>query len=317
MAVVRRVFGDGEDPLNWALPLYSAWGIRVRVHLIFVVWIIAQLIWSIRLSDIGPWHMLLGMAGLFVLVLLHEYGHCVTCRFVGGEADRILLWPLGGLAYCLPPDTWRANLLTTLGGPAVNAVLWPILGLAVWATHSGPIMFNPFSPGVALGAASSYWQVALWWLYYMNLLLLAFNMLLPMYPMDCGRAFQAVLWAKLGYRRSMDISTTVGLVVAVIVGVVALVGQENLLLGIALFGGITCWLEKRRVRFAGDEDWSMEPEPPEPVETRGQRRRRERERAEAERVDEILAKISESGMGNLTGHERRLLKRVTKRKRHG
>ena len=27
--VLRRVFGEGENPFDWALPLYTAWGIRV------------------------------------------------------------------------------------------------------------------------------------------------------------------------------------------------------------------------------------------------------------------------------------------------
>src|SRR5947207_3103150 len=35
----------------------------------------------------------------FGLVLLHEFGHVFACRSVGGTADRVLLWPLGGLAF--------------------------------------------------------------------------------------------------------------------------------------------------------------------------------------------------------------------------
>src|SRR2546421_12749422 len=32
---------------------------------------------------------------LFGFVLLHEFGHVLACRSVGGIANRILLWPLG------------------------------------------------------------------------------------------------------------------------------------------------------------------------------------------------------------------------------
>ncbi len=32
-------------------------------------------------------------------VLIHELGHALAARRVGGHADGILLWPLGGLAY--------------------------------------------------------------------------------------------------------------------------------------------------------------------------------------------------------------------------
>src|SRR3977135_1178211 len=40
---------------------------------------------------------------LFLIVMLHEYGHALACRQVGGTANRIVLSPLGGLAYGKPP----------------------------------------------------------------------------------------------------------------------------------------------------------------------------------------------------------------------
>ena len=41
---------------------------------------------------------LISIVLLFVIVLLHEFGHCFGCRFVGGDADEIVMHPLGGLA---------------------------------------------------------------------------------------------------------------------------------------------------------------------------------------------------------------------------
>ena len=40
---------------------------------------------------------------LFAIVLMHEFGHPLACRSVGGKADQIILWPLGGVAYVDPP----------------------------------------------------------------------------------------------------------------------------------------------------------------------------------------------------------------------
>ena len=40
---------------------------------------------------------------LFLIVTLHEFGHALACRQVGGVANRIVLWPLGGVAYVDPP----------------------------------------------------------------------------------------------------------------------------------------------------------------------------------------------------------------------
>lgn len=325
--------------MDWALPLYTAWGIRVRVHLIFIVMIIAQLIWSIRQDQLGPGYVATAMAALFVLVLLHEYGHCFACRRVGGEADQILMWPLGGLAYCRPPHDWKADLITTLGGPAVNVVLFPVFGGALLAVGAGwqSVIFNPFDPGGVLGGVllrsglQPYWLVALWWLHFVNLLLLAFNMLLPMFPMDCGRVVQAVLWAKMGHRRSLEIATTIGMAAAGVLAVVSLTVDQTHLLGIAIFGGVVCYMEKRRLKFSGDEggipgyDFSKgyggmlgsdeDDEPAGP--SRAEAKRHEREQAEAVEIDRILAKIGDGGMDSLSRKERLLLEKATKKKQGG
>ena len=66
---------------------------------------------------------------LFLIVLLHEYGHALACRQVGGTADRIVLWPLGGVAYVNPPPRPGATLWSIAAGPLVNVVLVPVLSL--------------------------------------------------------------------------------------------------------------------------------------------------------------------------------------------
>src|SRR6266487_463494 len=67
--------------------------------------------------------------GLFVIVLLHEFGHSLACRSVGGQANQIVLWPLGGVAYVSPPPRPGAMLWSIAAGPLVNVVLLPVLTL--------------------------------------------------------------------------------------------------------------------------------------------------------------------------------------------
>jgi hypothetical protein len=64
---------------------------------------------------------------LFLIVMLHEYGHALACRQVGGNANRIVLWPLGGVAYVDPPPRPGATLWSIAAGPLVNVALIPIL----------------------------------------------------------------------------------------------------------------------------------------------------------------------------------------------
>src|SRR6266481_3777768 len=47
---------------------------------------------------------------LFSIVMLHEFGHALACRQVGGTANEIVLWPLGGVAYVHPPPRPGATL---------------------------------------------------------------------------------------------------------------------------------------------------------------------------------------------------------------
>src|SRR5437868_14320571 len=66
---------------------------------------------------------------LFFIVMLHEYGHALACRQVGGRANQIVLWPLGGVAYVDPPPRPGATLWAIAAGPLVNVVLLPVLSV--------------------------------------------------------------------------------------------------------------------------------------------------------------------------------------------
>jgi stage IV sporulation protein FB len=337
-SAVRRIF-DGENPLVWSLPLYSAWGIRVRISLIYVVWILGQLIFSMVKNNIGFPYMAIGMGALLLLVLLHEYGHCIACRAVGGSADRILLWPLGGLASCSPPGGWCADLITTIGGPAVNALLWPILAGALFlmlpaSGRSEAFLFNPFNPGPVIGGlhagygdTARYWTiVTLWMLYYSNAALFLFNVLVPMFPMDSARIVQALIWRKMGYRTATAFVAKLGFVVAAIMLVVGL--SEPLLFALAVFGAGSCWLELQRLKMTGEGEHpalagydfergykglpGAEDDRARVKATAAVRQREENDQAE---LDRILAKIARDGMGSLSASEKRWLQRATERRR--
>lgn len=135
---------------------------------------------------------------LFLIVLLHEFGHSLACRQVGGKSDTIVLWPFGGIAFVRPPPRPAAELWSIAAGPLVNVVLFPIL----WAL-------------VRLGAAQGWADNApdlfhfLRAVWFTNFGLLLFN-ILPIYPLDGGQIFRSLLWFLLGRVRSLFIATVVG-----------------------------------------------------------------------------------------------------------
>ncbi len=168
---------------------------------------------------------------LFLMVLLHEFGHASACRQVGGVANRIVLWPLGGVAYVTPPPWPGALLWTIAAGPLVNVALVPVLWLLGHATA---------------GAAYDVHHLfrMLWRI---NLGLLIFN-LLPIYPLDGGQILRALLWFWIGMRRSLLVASLLGILGAGLIVALAVWLQSVWLGVIALYMAGRCWNAFKRAR---------------------------------------------------------------------
>lgn len=174
------------------------------------------------------WNVLEYLA-LFLIVMLHEFGHALACRQVGGRADRIVLWPLGGVAYVDPPPRPGATLWSIAAGPLVNVALLPFLyGVVAQSRSQG---WGNTMPDL-YGLLRSVW--------YINVGLLIFN-ILPIYPLDGGQILRSLLWFVLGRARSLMVATILGLIgVAAFIGL-ALWKQDVWLGAIAVFMLMNCW----------------------------------------------------------------------------
>jgi Zn-dependent protease len=180
-----------------SIRLFKIAGIEVFLHWSwFLIAVYEVQVWHSMFSS-PLWAALL-YVGLFVLVTMHEFGHALACRQVGGRADRIVLWPLGGIAFVSPPPRAGAMLWSIAAGPMVNLLLVPIL---TYAQHSAARL------GWADTNPDAY--LVLVWLWRINLGLLLFN-LLPIYPLDGGQIVRALLWFPLGQIRSLFIATGIG-----------------------------------------------------------------------------------------------------------
>ena len=162
--------------------------------------------------------------GLFGIVLLHEFGHALACRSVGGRADQIVLWPLGGIAYVDPPPRPGAVLWSIAAGPLVNVALVPVLALVSLLTS---------------GRAAADLHALVRDIAYINAGLLFFNVL-PVYPLDGGQIVGALLWFVVGRARSMMASAVIGLVGVAGIAWWAFSSQSAWLALIAFFLGSRC-----------------------------------------------------------------------------
>jgi Zn-dependent protease len=181
------------------------------------------------------WNVLEYLA-LFLIVMLHEFGHALACRQVGGVANQIVLWPLGGVAYVNPPQRPGAFLWSIAAGPLVNLALVPILKVV------GTLMR---SHGLAQQMPNTF--LLLRSIAFINLGLLIFNML-PIYPLDGGQILRSLLWFLMGRARSLIAATITGFLGVAGLIVLALRFQSVWFGVLSVFILLNCWKGLQQAR---------------------------------------------------------------------
>jgi Zn-dependent protease len=119
------------------------------------------------------WNVLEYLA-LFLIVLLHEYGHALACRQVGGTADQIVLWPMGGVAYVDPPpgpgphsgaSLPAAGECCAASAPDAARLVEPMVGVVTGNAQfppvaSGDLVDQPLPAAVSTSCQSIPWMAA-------------------------------------------------------------------------------------------------------------------------------------------------------------
>jgi Zn-dependent protease len=182
-----------------SIRLFRFAGVDVFLHWSWFLVAAFEISDRVRTYSSPAWNVLEYLA-LFFVVMLHEYGHALACRQVGGTASQIVLWPLGGVAYVDPPQRPGATFWSIAAGPLVNFALVPILSML-------GILGRSLGWAEAMPNAHALLR-AIW---FMNLGLLIFNML-PIYPLDGGQILRSLLWFAVGRARSLMLAAIIGLI---------------------------------------------------------------------------------------------------------
>ena len=305
---------------NGSWPLFRMFRIEVRIHwtlLVLALFVILQHLdhqaewWWIPLLILTP----------FVSVLLHEFGHSLTARAVGGDSRQIIMWMFGGLAMCQVPHSPGKRFLVTAMGPVVTLVIAALCSVLVGAVPP------PF------GGDDFYYQAAdrfgAFWPVFtsfaiINTYLLLFN-LLPCYPLDGGSMLRSILWPIVGLPRAI-----IGTIYTAYVCLAGLflycIYSQNLFLGVmVLFLGYTVVQEHRLAKMGvdpytgghfsgfGEDTWLDRRRREQAIKAR---EREAHDQAEIEReLDRLLEKVSQEGLPSLTTKERKFLDAYSKRQR--
>jgi len=203
-------------------------GIDLYLHWSWFLVALIEIQWRQRQYHSLVWNVLEYVA-LFAIVLLHEFGHALACRQVGGRADTIMLWPLGGVAYVDPPQRPGAMLWSIAAGPLVNVALLPVLVGAWYAARTAGWPITAHDPYVFLRSLAG-----------IDFGLLAFN-ILPVYPLDGGQILRSLLWFVLGKARSLTVAAGLGVVGVVGLLALAVVSQSVWTGLIAVYMLVNCW----------------------------------------------------------------------------
>jgi Zn-dependent protease/CBS domain-containing protein len=156
----------------------------------------------------GSMRWVLGSAaalGLFLGVLLHEFGHSLVAMRYGYEIESITLWLFGGVArFTEIPENWKQELAIAIAGPVVSVLIGVVSYVAFVAVPFGdPVLF------------------VLGYLALTNVALAVFNML-PGFPMDGGRVLRALLARNRPHARATQMAAEVGKVFAFLLGIFGL-----------------------------------------------------------------------------------------------
>lgn len=149
---LQFAFGDPDEPfgrlqqaLHW---MWTPGFVAVSVLFFATYGLVTALKWDevargtidlYTLNGIGPWDIVLLIAITVVITIIHELGHGLTTKALGGEVHEwgAMLLYFSPAFYCVTDDAWTFKershrLWTTFAGPWIELMTAAVAGV-VWA----------------------------------------------------------------------------------------------------------------------------------------------------------------------------------------
>lgn len=195
--------------------------IPVRVHWSFFVLVLGYVFYAGYDTEWDKIAMLwsgIFVLVLFILVVLHEFGHALTARRYGVNTRDIILLPIGGVARLDHlPEKPAHEFWVAIAGPLVNIVIAVLLSLYLlrftpdqrWEILNGVV----YARGNFFLDDYSNLDRFLFFMAWLNVILAAFN-LIPAFPMDGGRILRALLSIPFGRVSATMLAARIGQVMA-------------------------------------------------------------------------------------------------------
>ncbi|HTV47214.1 MAG TPA: site-2 protease family protein [Phycisphaerae bacterium] len=330
------MFDSPLSLINWSLALCRLGEIEIRLHFWLLLTFLFIIMTAVRT---GAWTLTgLALSAYLIALLLHEFGHFIFARLVGGSHHDFVIWPFGNMVPpSHPPAPWAA-FLANAGGIIANIFAGFLSGLVLFLLHNRdlPLLINPlvilWNPSMFISLQMHHtidYAVALLLMFYLiNLSLFLVN-LFPFFWFDGANLLHAILWPFAGRYRALNITCWVGMIVAVplILLAVYTINFFSLVFFVLLF--FSSFSRRRELLADGPaamEDFSSfsagDYDSPHTKKKKAAggwmkwaARKAKKERVDQEKIDRILDKVHEKGLHSLTWLEKRTLRKATQRQK--
>lgn len=175
----------------------------VRFHWSFSLLACALVFYSIYhdLGSVDVISLITFVLALILSLILHEIGHAYVATWVGSAPLDMIISPIGGVVRLSSlPIRVLSEVYIMIAGPIVNLLISISLTLCMYFYLDGDgLGFLSVTGGVrAITTVSGFFGLLIW----ANGLLFVLNMV-PIYPLDGGRALKAMLAGRVGVESAL------------------------------------------------------------------------------------------------------------------
>ena len=210
-------------------------GISLELHYTFILLILFVLVSLFFFDPANALGYSMLFFFLFLSVFIHELFHSIVSVLLGNKVERIILLPIGGVSISKKiPEKARDEFLIAVAGPFFN--FFVVFGILIILT------FFPGLPwpseqmlSTSEGLEKAILAFPLFTLFWVNLILGAFNLFVPALPLDGGRVLRSLLAFKFGFNKATHLASKISIFLSSLMFLIALFAGHIILLIISVF----------------------------------------------------------------------------------
>src|SRR3989338_3886982 len=210
-------------------------GISLELHYTFILLILFVLVSLFFFDPANALGYSMLFFFLFLSVFIHELFHSIVSVLLGNKVERIILLPIGGVSISKKiPEKARDEFLIAVAGPFFN--FFVVFGILIILTFFPGLPWpSEHMLSTSEGLEKAILAFPLFSLFWVNLILGAFNLFVPALPLDGGRVLRSLLAFKFGFNKATHLASKISIFLSSLMFLIALFAGHIILLIISVF----------------------------------------------------------------------------------